>query len=229
MKTTTKISKTTLDILKNFSNINEKIYIEPGNKLYTLSPATNIIAEAYVEEQFDGKICIYELNKFLGVISLFDSPEFEFDEKSVTIHGSNSSKVRFFFCDEEVILKYVKNHGKLPKQQKNMYSFDITQKQIDEISRASSVLGLKTIKISRAETGVDFSLFDKDNTTANEYSINIRDAEVDDDAEDAYMRISLLGILPGNYRVDVDDGKLTKWTNKNIDLKYFIAKDILED
>lgn len=68
--TTMKISKRTLDILKNFSAISENIYIPAGNKLYTIGKSNGVVAEAIIDETFDSPICIYELMSFLGVVSL---------------------------------------------------------------------------------------------------------------------------------------------------------------
>ena len=39
-----KISKKTLDILKNFAAIRSSILVDPGNRLTTVSPARNIMA-----------------------------------------------------------------------------------------------------------------------------------------------------------------------------------------
>ena len=232
MKTTTtlKLSKKTLDILKNFSTINQNIYIEPGNKLYTVGPQLNIIAEAHIEENFDSTICIYELTRFLGVISLFNSPEFEFDTNSVTIHGENNGKVKYHFCEPKVIEKFVNKHGKLPKEGKKQFSFNITQRQLDELIRAANILQINTIKISESSLGgVNISAIDRNNSTANFYSIHIEDAVVGEDAEDSYIQISLLNLINGSYTVDVFNPNMTKWTHKDIDLKYYIAKDAEKD
>ena len=40
-------------------------------------------AEAKIEETFDTKFGIFDLPKFLGIVSLFNNPEFEFDDKFV--------------------------------------------------------------------------------------------------------------------------------------------------
>ena len=52
---TMKLSKRTLDILKNFSVINPSLYVENGNKLYTISNSMTVIAEAKIEETFGSK------------------------------------------------------------------------------------------------------------------------------------------------------------------------------
>ena len=55
MSTTTamKISKKTLEILKNYASINSNILVNAGNTITTISPVKNVLAEAKVEETFD--------------------------------------------------------------------------------------------------------------------------------------------------------------------------------
>ena len=60
-----KISKETLDVLKNFSAINPNLVIEQGNKLSTIAEAKNIMASCEVTETFDKDIGIYDLNEHL--------------------------------------------------------------------------------------------------------------------------------------------------------------------
>ena len=78
----TKISNETLEVLKNFSSINSNILVKEGNKLTTISPVKNVMAEAEISETFDQEFGIWDLNKFLGTVSLFEDPEFFFNEKS---------------------------------------------------------------------------------------------------------------------------------------------------
>ena len=75
-----KLSKHTLNMLKNFSDINMSIEIKKGNLLRTVSVQKNILAQAELEDEFPKDFAIYELNRFLGAASLFDDPEFEFNE-----------------------------------------------------------------------------------------------------------------------------------------------------
>ena len=77
-----KLSKHTLNMLKNFSDINMSIEIKQGNVLRTVSVQKNILAQAELEDEFPKDFAIYELNRFLGAASLFDDPEFEFIAKS---------------------------------------------------------------------------------------------------------------------------------------------------
>ena len=73
-----KLSKKTLAILKNFATINQSIVVKPGNKLETISNVKDVFAKVEVEETFENNFAIYDLNEFLGVVSLFEDPDFEF-------------------------------------------------------------------------------------------------------------------------------------------------------
>jgi hypothetical protein len=97
-----KISKRTLDILKNYASVNSNLLVKPATRLSTISPVKNILSEVEVDETFEVEFGIWDLNKFLGTIS-FNDPEFEFGEKSVTISGSNSSSVVYRYCEPKLL------------------------------------------------------------------------------------------------------------------------------
>ena len=68
-----KLSNETRDVLKNFASINSNIVFNGGNEIKTMSEAKNIMSTATVAETFpDNLLGIYDLNEFLGVMSMFD-------------------------------------------------------------------------------------------------------------------------------------------------------------
>ena len=56
-----KLSSATLEVLKNFSNINQSIAVTTGSKLKTVNSLKNILAHATVEEDFPKEFAIYDL------------------------------------------------------------------------------------------------------------------------------------------------------------------------
>ena len=74
----TKLSQHTLSVLKNFSSLNSNLLVKQGNVINTITPAKNVVAQAVVDETFDVEFGIWDLNKFLGTVSLFNDPEFTF-------------------------------------------------------------------------------------------------------------------------------------------------------
>ena len=59
------LTSDTVNVLKNFSDINQNILIKPGNKVQTISTMKIILAEAEVTEKFESEIAIYELPEIL--------------------------------------------------------------------------------------------------------------------------------------------------------------------
>ena len=66
-----KLSEQTVNILKNFSTINQNILVKEGSQLRTMSTMKNILAEAAGDRSdFPQDFGIYDLNEFLGVLTL---------------------------------------------------------------------------------------------------------------------------------------------------------------
>ena len=100
-----KLSNHTTSVLKNFATINQNLVIKEGNEMSTMSAMKNIVARATVEETFPKEIAIYDLNEFLGALSLFENPILDFSDSYVTITEENkpSTKMKYFYSDPSVV------------------------------------------------------------------------------------------------------------------------------
>ena len=156
-ETASSISKKTLDLLKNFSTINSNILIRPGNKISTISGVKNIMAEAEVDETFDCEFGIWDLSRFLGTISLFDSPEISFNEKYMTISGNNGASVKYFYCEPK-LLTTVNKEIKMPEV---VVRFSLTEKAFADIQRAASVLQLSDIAVRNNGSEIEMVALNK--------------------------------------------------------------------
>ena len=70
-----------------------------------MSAMKNIVARAEVEEEFPQEVAIYDLNEFLSCLSLFQSPNLEFESTFVTITEENkpTTKMKYFYSDPSVV------------------------------------------------------------------------------------------------------------------------------
>ena len=75
-----KLSDTTINLLKNFKEINQSILFKAGNRLRTISVFKNILAEATISEDLPKDFGIYDLSQFINGIELHKPsiPEFDF-------------------------------------------------------------------------------------------------------------------------------------------------------
>ena len=92
------LSENTLQVLKNFSTINQNLMIRAGNTVKTISEARNVLATAVVDAEFPTDFGVYDLNEFIGVLGLVDTPRLKFDDEYATVSDSTGrSKVKYFF------------------------------------------------------------------------------------------------------------------------------------
>ena len=216
--TGTSMSKQTLDLLKNFASINSNILVKPGDTIKTISPVKNIMAVATVPETFDTEFGIWDLNKFLGTVSLFDTPSFEFGERSVTISGSGGSSVNYYYSEPRLLTVPTKDIV-MPEP---VVSFNLTQDALNEINRASSVMQLPDLVVRSEGTTIVMVALDRQDDTTNSYSVELGEMSVESDFEFVF-RVDNLKLLPGDYRVDVTDKVVSQFTHSQLDLKYWIA------
>lgn len=220
MNTATQItlSKTTLAILKNFASLNSNILVNPGNVIKTITPSMNGMAEATVEETFDTQFGIWDLNKFLGVVSLFTNPTFEFGEKSVTISGSNSSVVNYLYSEPRLLT--------IPTKSVNMpeiaVEVNITQEMFSELTRASSILQLPDICFKSKDDGIFVEVCDRVDPTTNRCEIRLDD-NVNDTNFSFNFKMDNIKLLPGNYKISFAKHLAGKFENENIPLTYWFA------
>tara|TARA_R110002124_G_scaffold172026_1_gene339690 strand:- start:1615 stop:2349 length:735 start_codon:yes stop_codon:yes gene_type:complete len=218
--TQTKISNSTLDVLKNFSSINSNILVKEGNVLTTISPVKNVMAEATVPESFDQEFGIWDLNKFLGTISLFEDPEYMFEEKCVTISSSkNSSSVRYYYS-EPSLLTTVNKQINMPEA---VVTCSITQTVFNDILKASSVLQVSDIAIRSNSDELEIVALDKKDKSSNSYSIALDHLPAGAPQFSFFFKSENLKMLSGDYDVSISDKVVSQFTNINRSLKYWVA------
>jgi hypothetical protein len=210
------LSKETLTLIKNFAAINGSLMLREGNKLSTISEAKNVMANATIAETFPNDFGIYDVNEFLGVISLFQNTDLKFSDKYVTISDGGSSKIKYYAAGEGVV-KSAPATIKFPAPD---VSFDLDEAQLAMILRTAAVLKASDVSIAGDGSNLKVVVSDKKNDTANAYEMSIGST---DKVFSANLKIENLKMLPGDYTVEVSSKKISKFTNKASDLSYFVA------
>jgi hypothetical protein len=219
-KATTTISKDTLNILKNFSGINSNLYVKPGSKITTMSPTKNIMAEVEVEESFDTEFGIWDLNKLLGVVSLFQDPEFIFDDKYMTITGASGSKVKYFYSDPKLLSYPTKSIKKIDA----VVEFDLTSDDFRELSRAGAVLQNPDLCFVSDDDAVLAVVKDLKDPTCNVFSIRVGDNK--DQADFSFnFKLENMKMFDGDYHVALSKNVIGQFTHASRSLTYWVAMD----
>ncbi len=163
-----KFEKNTIEILKNFSTINTNILIKPGNILSTLATAKNIMATAKIKESFDKEFGLFNLNEFLGVLSLFDDPDIDLNEGFMTIY-KGKNKVKYVYANPSILV--------FPQKELKMPSVNVqatlSESNLSQITKSASVLGVPDVAITVEDGVVIAKVYDKKNPSSNTYIVEL--------------------------------------------------------
>jgi len=217
-----KLSKHTLSMLKNFSDINMSIEIKKGNILRTVSVQKNILAQAELEEEFPQDFAIYELNRFLGAVSLFDDPEFQFNGKSANI-GTNTHSVDYVYCDPSMIVTPPENNITFPEPE---VKFTLSQDALSQIMKASNVLGTPEIAIEGGPHPNDvirLKALDVSNDSTDTFKVVLE--EKSGDKFRFVFKTENMKMIPGNYDVEISSKGISHFTLQGQKLQYWIATE----
>ena len=206
-------------MLKNFSDINMSIEIKKGNILRTVSVQKNILAQAELEEEFPQDFAIYELNRFLGAVSLFDDPEFTFNGKSTNI-GTSKHSVDYVYCDPSMIVTPPENNITFPDPE---VKFVLSQDALSRVMKASNVLGTPEISVESDSGNINIKALDVNNDSTDTFTVAL------DEKSDSKFRFVFktenMKMLPGNYDVEISSKGISHYTMQGQKLEYWIATE----
>lgn len=210
-----KLSKDTVALFKNFAGINSNLLLKQGNKLATISAQKNVMSDTVVTETFPSEFGIYDLNEFLGAMSLFDDPELDFEEKFVTIKEGGAS-IKYFAADASVLTAPQKAITFPPAE----IEFTLTATMLGMIQKTASVLHATDLMIVGADGKMTMQVGDKKNVTGNTYNAQVGST---DKAFKVNLKVENLKMLPGDYLVSISSKKISRFKATSSDLVYYVA------
>ena len=216
-----KLSNETLTILKNFANINSGIFFKQGKKLSTVSPSKTILAEVELTDDFPQDFGIYDLNKFLSVLSLYkDNAELEFDSVNVTI-GSGRTKTKYRMTDKTMIVAPPDKQLSLPSED---VVFTLTQDDLDWLIKTANVLQSPNVAVESDGDVVKLVMFDASNDSADISSIDL-DVQPQGKRYKLVFKTENLKMIPGSYDVKISSKGISNFKNEKANLQYWIATE----
>ena len=195
-----KLCNDTVNTLKNFSQINPSLVVNPGSEIVPMSPSKTIIARMITDEVFDQPFCIYELNKFLGVISMLEEPDLKFSDKSVEIK-SKSGNVNYTYADPSMVVAPLTNKVDVADP---VCSFALNNTQLTSLIRAASVLQTDTIRLVSVGGKLKVGTADLKDPTSHTFDLDI-EGDIDSDFTINVKTENVVKILPSEYNVTVSE------------------------
>jgi len=211
-----KLSKATIEILRNFSAINANILIKKGNKLSTLAVAKNIMAEVEVEETFDKEVGIFNLPELLGVIQMMGDPDITLNDKYMGL-SVGKTKMKYVYADQS-ILTFPQKDIKMPSID---VEFDLTSTQLMMIQKAAAALGVQDVAVIGDGEKLVIQVTDKKNDGSNQYTIDLETESKK--VFTVFFKIENFKHVSDDYAVSISTKNISKFVGSSVGVTYYVA------
>ena len=218
MENKMKVSERTINLLKNYANINQSIEFREGNVLKTVSPLNTILASVEVEEVFSRTFPIYELSRFLGTLDLFNNPELDFTDNGVSI-TDDKHEATYRYCGSSSMFQTPPDKDiTFPDAEIN---FDLSQEQFKKTINAANTLGLPEVIVEGNGSDIQLVVSDTGNTSSDIFSTPV--GTTDKTFRMIFKTENLNKIMEGTYDVSLSSKRISHFKREGDTLQYWIA------
>lgn len=205
-----KFSKQTIDILKNFSQINPSIMLTKGSFIMTKSLNSVTYAEAQIPDVIDEDVGIYDLNSFLNMLNVvgIDSEiVHDITTGEIVIRG-DKMKIVERSADPTTIAK--------PKKRLEMpvadLIFQISANDLDKLIKASRMMKLTDLSVQPIEGKLVITAKSKE--SASTFSVEVGEYE-GDNVFNFDIKIDNMQFINSDYKVEISAKGAAKFSSEN--------------
>ena len=213
-----KLSDSTTSFLKNYANINQSLEFREGNILRTVSPLNTILASVEISEDLPKTFPIYELNRFLGTLSLFNDPELDFTDNGVTISDSNHEATYRYCGSSSMFQTPPEKDISFPDPE---VEFQLTQDVFKKTINAANTLGLPEVVVEGDGTEIRLLVSDTGNVSSDSFSTGV--GPTDKTFRMIFKTENLNKIMEGTYDVKLSSKRISHFKRTSDSLQYWIA------
>jgi hypothetical protein len=214
-----KLSDDTINVLKNFSGINQSLQFKAGNTLRTISPLKTIFVEATVGETFSKEFALYDLNKLLAKVSLYKGADVSFGDDKITIATENKKKSDYIkYCSPKVIVVPPEKSISLGVAD---CSFSLSQEDIDWMKKSAGISGSPNFIFESDGDTVYFIATDVKDDSSDQSKIEI--GAGNGSKFHVVMKVENFKLMDGSYEVSIAKKGLACFKHTSVAINYFIA------
>lgn len=211
-----KFSEKTLTILKNFTTINKSLLMKKGKVLKTITPEKTLVAVAKIEDNIPSDACIYDMSRFLSILSLYDDPDVEFNDKYFII-SEGKRKTKYVYADVSMIHTPPEKNISIPSAD---VVVDVKWEDLQSVLKAAGVLQFTEVAFVGDKGKCYLKAIDSANDNADDYGVEIGETE---DTFKVIVKTDNLKLLPQDYKVTLCSKGISEF--KGSDATYYVAID----
>lgn len=209
-------SERTITILKSFSTINKSILMKEGNVLKTVTPEKTLVASATIPDTIPSQACVYDLSRFLSILSLYQNPDVEFHDKYFMIKDGKR-RTKYVYADISMIHAAPEKDIKLPSED---VVVDVSWDDMQSVIKAAGVLQFGEIAFVGEGGKIYLKAVDSNNDNSDDYGVEIGTTS---DEFKIIIKTDNLKLLPQDYKVALCAKGISEF--KSDDVTYFVATD----
>ena len=211
-----KFSNETLSVLKSFTAINKSILMKPGNVLKTITPEKTLIAIAEIPDEIPSEACVYDLSRFLSILSLYKDPDVEFGDKYFII-SEGKRRTKYVYADISMIHTPPEKDINIPSED---VVVSVTESDLSSVLKAAGVLQFSEIAFVGESGKCYLKAIDSANDNADDFGVEI--GETDDEFK-VIIKTDNLKLMPMDYKVTICSKGISEFKGDNV--TYFVAID----
>tara|TARA_Y100000389_G_scaffold72636_1_gene69414 strand:+ start:31407 stop:32069 length:663 start_codon:yes stop_codon:yes gene_type:complete len=211
-----KFSERTLTILKSFAGINKSILMKEGSVLKTITPEKTLIAIANIPDEIPSEACIYDMSRFLSILSLYEDPDVEFHDKYFII-SEGRRRTKYIYADISMIHTPPEKEISIPTAD---VVVDVKWDDLQSVLKAAGVLQFSEVAFVGDGGKCYLKAIDSTTDNADDYDVEIGET---DDTFKIIIKTDNLKLLPQDYRVTLCSKGISEFRGK--DVTYFVAID----
>lgn len=206
-----KLSSRTLQVLKNFSTINPSLLFRTGSVITTMSPMKTVMARATVKESFPQTYAIFDLSRFIGVLSMFNEPDIKMEQTFLVISESNRV-VNYTYADPEMIVTPPDKPIKFPEDAE--ISFSMPADVLQSVLKAINILQMSEFSVTGQGGKICVGAVDTKNPTGDTYNIEVGTTEHN---FSMIFKSENIKLIAGDYDVKITSRGLGYFKGDDVD------------
>jgi hypothetical protein len=173
-----KLSEDTLEVLKNFSKINTEMLFQEGNVQYTISAGRNLFGYARIVESLPASFAIYDMNAFLGVMSLYgEDMELDFKDTEITLRGRGGrSKTKYRTTPPKLLKTNVPSRAVFEEKLGSLawdVSFDMSKEDFKWLRDTAQTLQSPHFSIESKGDTIQMTTFDLEDASKTTQTLDV--------------------------------------------------------
>jgi hypothetical protein len=219
MENMMKLSDQTVEVLQNFSSINQSLLFKKGSKLRTVSPQKTVLAEVEVGDVFAQDFGIYDLGQFLSALSLIEDPDLDLGDNGMTIGDGNGTALAYRYADPSMIVTPPEKALTLPDVNA---TFTLSDENLKSVLQAARVLGVPEIIVKGEDGKITISAGDSKNSSMNSFNKTV--GSTDEEFEHVF-KVDNMKMMVLEYNVEISSKGISKFSTADGRVTYFVATE----